>query len=82
MLELHRVRPLILGACALLLAACQSQAPLQPGETRAEERAKVADLNTQLGIEYMRDGSNELALHKLQKRSAPASPWVLIAGFS
>ena len=50
-----------------LLAACASQPPTQPGETRAEERARVADLNTQLGLEYMRDGNNETALKRLEK---------------
>ncbi len=61
------LRAVVMAASVLLLVACQSRAPLQPGETRAEERAKVAGLNTQLGIEYMRDGRNELALHKLEK---------------
>ena len=61
-----------------LLAGCASQAPTQPGETRAEERARVADLNTQLGLQYLRDGNYETALKRLQKaletdaRHAPA----------
>ena len=50
-----------------LLAACANQPPTQPGETRAEERTRTADLNTQLGLEYMRDGNNETALKRLEK---------------
>lgn len=65
-----RERALRWGAalCVLsLLGACASDSPTQPGETRAEERTRVADLNTQLGLEYMRDGNNETALKRLQK---------------
>ena len=50
-----------------LLTACANQPETQPGETRAEERTRVADLNTQLGLEYMRDGNNETALKRLEK---------------
>lgn len=53
-------------ALVVTLAGCQSSAP-QKKESAADERAKVAALNTQLGIEYMKDGDNELALKKLQK---------------
>ncbi len=51
---------------AATLGACQS-APKSKPDARTAERAKVAELNTQLGIEYMKDGDNELALKKLQK---------------
>ncbi|HMM76667.1 MAG TPA: type IV pilus biogenesis/stability protein PilW [Gammaproteobacteria bacterium] len=51
---------------AAALAACQS-APKPKPDAGTDERAKVAGLNTQLGIEYMKDGDNELALKKLQK---------------
>ena len=55
-----------LVAC-LLLTACRSGPPIPPGSSRAEERQKIAALDTQIGIEYMREGSNELALKRLQK---------------
>ena len=48
------------------LAACQSTA-LPPPLNTAEERVKLAEINTQLALAYMRDGDNELALKKLQK---------------
>jgi len=51
---------------AATLVACQSGPKTKPG-ARTDERAKVAGLNTQLGIEYMKDGDNELALKKLEK---------------
>ncbi len=53
-------------AC-LLLTACRSGPPIPPGSSRAEERQKIAALDTQLGIEYMREGNNEIALERLQK---------------
>jgi len=58
-----------LGALLLagmLVAGCQSTPPRKP-DAAGEERAKVAALNTQLGVEYMKDGDNELALKKLEK---------------
>ncbi len=62
----RRRRYWLLGTL-LLVAACQSQPPTEPGVSRAEEREKVAAVNTQLGIEFIRTGPNELALKKLQK---------------
>lgn len=67
-------RPVIRGpalatlvvSVAVSLAACQSTSQLR-SDSSADERAKVAGLNTQLGIEYMKDGDDELALKKLQK---------------
>jgi type IV pilus assembly protein PilF len=53
--------PLVLSLCA-----CQSTAP-SPQNKSEEDRTKLADINTQLAIEYMRDGENELALKKLEK---------------
>lgn len=61
----HR-RMLSVLAMALVLTACQSTSVPKP-DPGTDERAKVAGLNTQLGIEYMKDGDNELALKKLQK---------------
>lgn len=49
---------------ATLLAGCQS-APRN--DTAPEDRIKLAEINTQLAIAYMRDGDNELALNKLEK---------------
>ena len=59
-----RQRALLICA-AVILGACQStpDAPL----STAEERTKLAEINTQLAIAYMRDGENELALKKLEK---------------
>ncbi|MSR15141.1 MAG: type IV pilus biogenesis/stability protein PilW [Gammaproteobacteria bacterium] len=50
----------------LSLSACQSSPPSNKAES-AEDRTKLAAINTQLAIEYMRDGENELALRKLEK---------------
>lgn len=60
---------------ALLLAACGG-APSRQGSSGADDKEKVAALNTQLAIEYMKDGDNELALKKLEKALslAPDSP--------
>jgi len=57
---------LLVALLAAALAACQSttKPKADPG---TDERTKVAGLNTQLGVEYMKDGDNELALKKLQK---------------
>lgn len=52
---------------SLLLSACHSGPPIPPGSSRAEERKKMASIDTQLGIEYMREGNNALALKRLQK---------------
>lgn len=61
-----RLATALLVLVAMFLSACQATG--EKKETpKSEEREKVAALNTQLGIEYMRDGENELALKKLQK---------------
>ena len=49
---------LALGGCA-----SQSTNPRKP----PQDLAKIAEINTQLAIAYMRDGENELALNKLLK---------------
>ncbi len=54
------------------LSACQSTAP-STNATSVDDRVKLASINTQLAIEYMRDGENELALRKLEK-AAEADP--------
>ncbi len=51
---------------AVALAGCQTSGPARP-DSAADERAKLASLNTQLAIAYMRDNENELALKKLEK---------------
>jgi len=56
----------VLLLAGLLVAGCQSTSSPKP-DSAGEERAKVAALNTQLGVEYMKDGDNELALKKLEK---------------
>ena len=57
------------------LSGCQSSSP-QKNENPAEERAKIAALNTQLAVAYMRDNENELALKKLAKAIAADSKYV------
>lgn len=53
--------------CSILaLAACQSTPTDAPLKT-AEDRAKLAEINTQLAIQYMQDGANAEALAKLKK---------------
>ncbi len=57
-----------------LLTGCQSTgSSSSPGST--ENRIKLAEIDTQLGIAYMREGDNELALNKLEKALA-ANPRV------
>jgi len=63
----HRgLTPLVVTLAALLLAGCQST-PAEKSASGPDDKEKVAALNTQLGIEYMKDGDNELALKKLEK---------------
>ncbi len=57
----------LLFAFALLLTACQSTSSSKTRAETAEDRIKLAEINTQLAIAYMRDGDNELALNKLTK---------------
>ena len=61
-MNLGRVYLLIL---TLALGACETSP--EKKENPAEERAKIAALNTQLAVAYMRDNENELALKKLAK---------------
>jgi len=50
----------------LSLAGCQSGGG-DISHVSRDERQKLAEINTQLAIEYMRDGDNALALKKLEK---------------
>ncbi len=50
---------------AIFTAGCASTSKVE--KKTPEDREKVADINTQLAIEYMRDGNNELALKKLDR---------------
>ncbi len=47
------------------LSGCVTQTTQEKNST--EDPNKIADLNTQIGITYMRDGDNELAKKKLEK---------------
>lgn len=71
----RRLRPPAAMLAVLLLAACGGT-PTRQGPSGAEDKQKVAALNTQLAVEYMKDGDNELALRKLEKALslAPDSP--------
>ena len=60
--SIHIVFVLLLATLGLM--GCISQ---QANERESENRRKVADLNTQLAIAYVRDGENELALKKLER---------------
>jgi len=62
----RRLAPLLAALAALVLAGCQST-PAEKSASGPDDKEKVAALNTQLGIEYMKDGDNELALKKLEK---------------
>jgi len=65
--EMRRIaRLLLVPLLAGLLAACQSTSSRDGGADSAEDRIKLAEINTQLAIAYMRDGDNELALRKLE----------------
>lgn len=57
---------MIVLSVALGLLGCQTTSN-QSEKNSPEEKAKLAQINTQLGLAYMRDGENELALKKLQK---------------
>lgn len=59
-------RALLAALLAATLGACQS-GPRVKEDGGGGERAKIAGLNTQLAVEYMKDGDNELALRKLEK---------------
>ncbi len=52
---------------AILLAGCQTGAQERPSLARAEEGDSMAVLNTQLGIEYFRQGNFETALMRLER---------------
>jgi type IV pilus assembly protein PilF len=62
----RRLRPHAALLAALLCAGCGGT-PDRPAPPAEEDKRKVAALNTQLAIEYMKDGDNELALKKLDK---------------
>lgn len=59
--------PALLAVLMSLLLGCQSTPREEIGAKSAEDRVKLAEINTQLAIAYMRDGDNELALRKLEK---------------
>jgi type IV pilus assembly protein PilF len=59
----------MIGAAGLVGCASSSSAT----KNSSEKPSKVADLNTQLAIVYLRDGYNELALKKLEKAIAADS---------
>lgn len=50
--------------CGALLAACQSNPVFEPAEHTPN---KLAEINTQLGVEYMKEGQYETALKKIRK---------------
>ncbi len=57
----------ILPLLCAVLAGCQSTGSDNRKSPSPEDRAKLADINTQLAIQYIRDGDNALALQKLEK---------------
>lgn len=60
------MRSLITGLLVLvMLSACSSTGKKRSGGD--EEEKNPAEVNTQLGIQYMRNGMNEAALEKLKK---------------
>jgi type IV pilus assembly protein PilF len=59
-------------ALALTLNGCANQAGVKEGgdgaiSTEIRSTDRLAEINTQLGVEYMKDGKYETALKKLQK---------------
>jgi type IV pilus assembly protein PilF len=54
-----------LGFIIILFSACSSTSTVQDDNYVPDNKA--ADINLQLGIEYMRRGRNDIALNKLQK---------------
>lgn len=50
--------------CGAFLAACQSNPVFEPAEHTPN---KLAEINTQLGVEYMKEGQYETALKKIRK---------------
>lgn len=62
---------LILLSLAAALVACQPRAVVeQPAGTEAGAATRLAEINTQLGVEYMKTRNYETALKKLQKAVA------------
>lgn len=56
---------LVLLFASLTLSGCVTQTTHEKRKT--EDPSKIADLNTQIGITYMRDGDNEFAKKKFEK---------------
>ena len=62
------VRYLVAGLLStLLLAGCAAVSDREKQLNSKENLAVAADANTQLGIQYLRDGNYELSLQKLEK---------------
>lgn len=56
----------IIFACLIgALSACTTQSTQK--SDGPQDREKIAEINTQIAVAYMRDGDNELALKKLEK---------------
>lgn len=56
-------------ACALALTALAgcAQAPVTSNNAPAQDPDRLAEVYVQMGVEYMREGQNEIALNRLQK---------------
>ena len=55
----------VLSSLIIWLAGCVSASP--PPRAPTQDKEKIANVNTLLGIQHMLDGNNELALRKLEK---------------
>lgn len=62
---------MVLLALALACSGCATT-PTDPERLPDTDPLKIASLNTELGVEYMRKGDNEVALRKLEKALAAA----------
>ena len=61
---MRRILPGLIAA-AMLTAGCAQQPAKEA--SNPDNRKRIAEVNTQLAIAYMRDGDNELAVKKLEK---------------
>lgn len=66
---MQSIRLILLGLAAALVA-CQPRAVVEPPATEAGAATRLAEINTQLGVEYMKTRNYETALKKLQKAVA------------
>ena len=60
----------ILLCVSLIVTACATSQPAPRGGSKPENKRKVAELNTQIAIQHLREKDYELALKKLEKATS------------